>query len=250
MNQPHDQPASRYPAPTLVSPETTAAPITRNTSIKFLTQDGTGPYSGFPWPLPHGDQPGDWVTVAGDLVACAVGLHFTTLASWRQWRNERAFVIEADGPVLDTGDKSVCGRARLVREIAAWNPRTLRLFAVECAERVLHLYEAKYPDNSHPREALAVARRYANGTATADELRAAYRAARSAAADAYAAAAAYAAYAAAYAAYAAAYAAYADAYAAAADAYAAAADAYAYADAEREWQDARLMALLNGEVSA
>jgi hypothetical protein len=58
--------------------------------------------------------------------------------------------------------------------------RTLRLFACDCAERVLPLYEAEYPDDDRPRKAIETARRYADGQATEDELAAARAAARAA----------------------------------------------------------------------
>jgi hypothetical protein len=71
--------------------------------------------------------------------------------------------------------------------------RIARLIACDCAESVLHLYESQYPDDSRPRTAISVARRFANGEATADELeaaRAADAAARAADAAAWAAGAA------------------------------------------------------------
>jgi len=48
-----------------------------------------------------------------------------------------------------------------------------RLFACDCAERVLPLYEAKYPEDNHARSSIECARLFANGEATADELAAA-----------------------------------------------------------------------------
>jgi len=58
---------------------------------------------------------------------------------------------------------------------------TLRLFACDCAERVLPLLEKKFPDDKRPRQAIEVARRYAEGDATDEELRAAQMAAWAAA---------------------------------------------------------------------
>ena len=113
----------------------------------------------------------------------------------------------------------------------AMGDRQRRLFACDCAESVVHLA-------TDPRvaECIAVARRYADGLATGEELRAAR-------ADAYAAVYAYAANAANAAAYAAA--AYAAAAAAADDAYAAA--AYAYAGRETQ-RNALLTLALAGEI--
>lgn len=51
--------------------------------------------------------------------------------------------------------------------------RLARLFACDCAESVLHIYEKEFPDDKRPREAIEVARRFAIGKATRDELDAA-----------------------------------------------------------------------------
>ena len=61
--------------------------------------------------------------------------------------------------------------------------REARLFACDCAENVLHIFEAKYPDDTRPRECISLSRRFAVGEATTEELCAA-RAAAWAAADA------------------------------------------------------------------
>ena len=46
----------------------------------------------------------------------------------------------------------------------------LRLFACNVVERMLPHYEAQYPDDDRPRVAIATARRYAVGKATAAEM--------------------------------------------------------------------------------
>ena len=137
-----------------------------------------------------------------------------------------------------------------------------RLLACDYAEHVLHIFEAKYPDDDKPRKAIEVSRRYARGEATDAELSAAWNAAgdvgaawnaaeaaRDAAWNAAEAARDAAWYAARSAARAAAWtaaetAAWADAWIAARAA--ARADA---GDAERQWQEARLRELLEGGKS-
>ena len=59
--------------------------------------------------------------------------------------------------------------------------KVARLFAADCADRVLPLYEARVPGDPRPRQAVNVARRYALGEATAEELVAAGAAAGAAA---------------------------------------------------------------------
>ena len=57
----------------------------------------------------------------------------------------------------------------------------LRLFACDCAEQVLPLFERDYPKDKRPRVAIETARRFANGKATQKELAAAGAAAWAAA---------------------------------------------------------------------
>jgi hypothetical protein len=62
--------------------------------------------------------------------------------------------------------------------------KEIRLFAADCAESVLHIYENKYPNDDRPRKAIQAARNYANGVITLKELAAARDAAWDAARDA------------------------------------------------------------------
>ena len=116
-----------------------------------------------------------------------------------------------------------------------------RLLACDYAEHVLHIFEAKYPDDDKPRKAIEVSRRYARGEATDAELSAAWYAAGAAAVAAWYAAGAATWAAAGAAADSAAGAAW---YAAGAATWAAAGDAGDAGDAERTWQEARLRELL------
>lgn len=176
---------------------------------------------------------GKWRTVKGPLEACRNGLHFVTLAQLPEWLGPTICPFEpAEGTeIVDGGNKWACRKGRIGGPLATWNARTQRLFAADCAEHVLPIFEKRYPADTRPREAIAVARRFANGEATREELGAEFLAANAAAA----ANAAYdtAAYAAKYAANA-----------------ANAADAAANAAAnERKWQSQRLATYLEIEVS-
>ena len=65
--------------------------------------------------------------------------------------------------------------------------RLARLYACDCVERVLPMFEAKHPGEKRPRHAIETTRRFASGEASADELAAARDAAEAAWAAAYAA---------------------------------------------------------------
>ena len=62
--------------------------------------------------------------------------------------------------------------------------REIRLFVCDCVERVLPLFEKKYPDDNRPRQAIETARKFANGQANKVELAVADAAAWAAARDA------------------------------------------------------------------
>ena len=51
--------------------------------------------------------------------------------------------------------------------------REIRLFACDCAEKVLPLFEKQYPNDDRPRQAIIIARQFANGKATKEDLAAA-----------------------------------------------------------------------------
>ena len=197
-------------------------------------------WGGFQWPLPQGDKPGAWVpALEGEIIPCEHGYHACKTQDLTRWISTRLFVIECQGDVVrqeDNDNKSVYrGPCRLIREVAAWNERTARLFACDCADHVLPIYEKAYPNDTRVRDCIAVVRRYADGAATESEL-------ATAAAHAYAAA-----YAAAHATDAAAYATDAAAYAAATNAYAAT-NAAAYAT-ERQWQTKHFIEMLGLEAT-
>ena len=232
------------------------------------------------WHLPHDGQPGDWMPTVPDPVPCERGYHLVTHDQAMPWLRREATVWEAEGRGAHVGqaDKSVWAKARLIRKLL-WSPQIAALFAADCAERVLPLFEQQYPQDDRPRKAIEAARAWAHGELTtaasasaadaADAAYAAYAAASAAAsaaayasasaasasasasaasasASASAASAAYAASAsAAYAAYAAA-SAYAAAYAAASASAASASAASAARKTEITWQAARLLDYLEG----
>lgn len=101
---------------------------------KVLRSDGTPRYqSQYRWPMPKGDEPGDWAEVSSSqtLALCEWGLH-----GWRTMERaiqditepDRMLVYEmelddgapiVDRPTSSQGRDKVCGRrARIVRAVA------------------------------------------------------------------------------------------------------------------------------------
>ena len=206
------------------------------TIYKVLASDGTPCHGGSgKWFMPKGKRPGKWMPAIKDIQPCARGYHFVNLEQLPTWLGPTLYEVEVRGQVTHLADKSVAEQARLIRKVEIWNDKTLRLFAADCAEHVLGIYERVCPKDDRPRKAIQAARDFANGLIDRNAAHAAANAAYSASsyvayASSYAAKAAYsAAEAASYAAAEAAYAAYAASYA-----------AYAADAAEKEWQFKRL----------
>jgi len=141
---------------------------------KGLNVDGTPCHGGAErWNLQ-----GEWMPLISDIALCERGYHLCRRADLVLWLGPAIWEVEHRGQMIEAWDKVVVGAARLVKRMETWNERTARLFACDCAERVLPLYEAEYPSDIRPRDAIRIARLYAEGERTEQE-RAASRAAAS-----------------------------------------------------------------------
>lgn len=134
-------------------------------------------------------KPGRWMPkIKGELEPCENGYHICRPQDLIEWLDEVIFEVEYDGEIVEDNDKCVVRKARLLRKVETWNDKTARLFAADCAEHVLPIFEKKYPTDNRPRKAIQAARDYANGLIDAKELEAAWEAALVAAWEARAAA--------------------------------------------------------------
>ena len=125
----------------------------------------------FPWPLPEGEGPGQWLpTVKGDLVVYENGYHVCTTKQLLGWLGPLIWEVEVRGEVVHAGLMTVVRSARIVAP-TRWDDRTARLFACDCAARALRRERraGREPDK-RSWEALRVARLYAEGKATNQEL--------------------------------------------------------------------------------
>ena len=213
-----------------------------STLLKILDVDGSPFHGGTgKWHLPVGKRPGKWMPKIDGIAPCVRGYHVVSVGQAFHWLGPVIFEVEVRGARIDLDDKSVVAQARLVRRLP-WDERTARLFAADCAERVLPIFEAAQPGDPRPRVAVETARLFAVGMASDAEMAAAWAAAGDAAWDAARDAAWDAARAAARAAGAAAWAAARDAAARAAGA------AGAAGDPESGWQAKRLAEVLGVEL--
>ena len=127
-------------------------------------------------------KPNKWKPeIKGQLIPCSVGYHLCRKKDLIDWLNEEIWIAKGRGKKIVCNDKVVFSQARILKKLDNWNERTARLFACDCAEHNLKYYEKEYPQDSRPRNAIEVARKYALGKATEKELDAARAAAWAAA---------------------------------------------------------------------
>lgn len=161
---------------------------------KFLTEHNTGGYSDFVYPVkPDGST--KWLTCDGPLRMCDNGFHLAPENNLVPFIQSQLFlaeytgdILEDWGEILDDDEKICCRKIRLIRKIESWDEKAQRLFAADCAEHVLHIFEAEFPNDKRPRETIAAVRAYARGEITSAELWVAARATAARAAAARAAA--------------------------------------------------------------
>ena len=134
-----------------------------------------GPYSQIKWPK----RLGAWVAVDGPLELCRNGIHVARgEGELLEWLHDEVYEVEVRGESIEGDTKSCHESVRLVRRVTTLDDRALRLFAADCAERALSLADEPDPRSV---EAIRVARLFAKGEASRDELAAAWAAARDAA---------------------------------------------------------------------
>lgn len=135
----------------------------REQLYKWLTEDhrgvyGFGDYSDH---LPKGKRPGRWLPKIQNVNPCVRGYHVVTLPHLvDHLATERAvlYTVEVRGVMIDDDHKLACEQMRLVARVGAVDARVLRLFACDCAEHVLPIFERDQPDDDRPRLAIETTR--------------------------------------------------------------------------------------------
>lgn len=96
---------------------------------------GRSVFSGTAWPLPSGDEPGEWVSASGPLEPYVNGVHACNAAQLPQWLGDQLFRIELDGELMRTEAALVATRGRLIAPVREWDEVRRTGFARACAER-------------------------------------------------------------------------------------------------------------------
>ena len=104
-------------------------------AYKFLCRGGVGLFSGFAWPLPSGDAPGEWVSVHGPLRESASGIHACRVADLAGWLDDELWRVELGGQIAAQETTVVSRRARLLARVAEWDGETADAFTTACVMR-------------------------------------------------------------------------------------------------------------------
>src|SRR4051812_9188211 len=107
--------------------------------------------------LPQGNEAGPWMRATeGPLVYQEHGYHCGDESQILEWLGPVIYAVENEGEMLEVPRAKVARRIRLTRKCTSWTEQAARQFAVECALRVLEVFEA-VSDNTAPRDAIAKA---------------------------------------------------------------------------------------------
>ena len=144
----------------------------------FSNEDGTTEHQKIP------AQIGVRQEFDGEPVPCRCGLHSspTPWDALQYAKAGRLYEMEIPDDAVPHGepvDKHAARWRTPLRTVSL--DRVLREFGCDCAERVLPFYETEFPEDARLRDAIDVARKFARGAATKEELAAAWAAAWAAA---------------------------------------------------------------------
>ena len=130
-----------------------------NEFFKVLDEKGKSFHGGKgQWHLPQNGQPGQWMdSIQGKLIACQNGYHVCKREQLLGWLGPSIYTIEIDGEIIEEADKCIVRRARLLHKLN-WNMQQMILFAADCVEHVLPIFEKQYPGDLRPHTAINAAR--------------------------------------------------------------------------------------------
>jgi hypothetical protein len=155
---------------------------------KFINMDGTTPQRYGEWDLPKGRKMGAWQEAKPGKIKCCsdTAIHVMVPDQIIHWLGSEAALweVEVQGKIVKSDEKCGVKKARVIKQVTTWNEKSARLLACDFAEEVMPIWDKQMSDDDRPRKVIEVARKYANGKATKDELTAARAAAWAAARDA------------------------------------------------------------------
>ncbi|HTX84178.1 MAG TPA: hypothetical protein VME44_18490 [Streptosporangiaceae bacterium] len=105
---------------------------------------GRSPFTASRWPLPSDEGPGAWVEVDGPIGLCTNGVHAASTEQLPHWLGMELWELELDGEIVRDQAALVASRARLVRQVTAWDEPMRQQYARWCLTRAQEISES-YP---------------------------------------------------------------------------------------------------------
>lgn len=125
---------------------------------------------------------GEWMPRIEALEPCQSGYHVLKRGQLVLWLGPAIYRVDIDPEgMIEDESKCVVYTAKLGPRMKGWNEKVARMFAADCAEHVLYVFEKKFPGDLRPRRAIDAARESARGKITVEDLDAAGEAAEAAA---------------------------------------------------------------------
>ena len=127
----------------------------------------------------HEYRLGEWTERVTDVRLCGRGFHTLSPSGLLKYAQVGDSIVRCKRRGIGDFDynKATNERVMPVEVVGIATERALRLTAADCAESVLHLYAARYPDDPTLEVVIHTVRAFAHGGATRDELDAARAAA-------------------------------------------------------------------------
>jgi hypothetical protein len=110
-------------------------------AYKFLKSGAVGLVSGFRWPAPNGDSPGDWVNAASPIRECDAGIHVCRAADLPYWMCDELWAIEIDGEIIEGTDLLIASRGRLLYRLQGWTRPGQKRFVEACRDRAARIID-------------------------------------------------------------------------------------------------------------
>lgn len=122
------------------------------------------------WFLPSGKRKGKWMPKIETLKVCRSGYHLARRRNLLEWIGPEMFEVEVKpGEMIKRNSKVVVGQARLIKKMEFWNVQKARLFACDCAQRLIK--RVRKPLRIALQKELLIIRKYARGQVPENPLR-------------------------------------------------------------------------------
>lgn len=131
--------------------------------------DGVSPYQRYRWPLPNGDQPGDYVTASGKPKLCSMGVHGYLKRASAEVSGNQVFEMEIEGDIVKDHEKAAGRRGRLIRQLSGTKTVTIADVVAASSGSAPNLLDNAATTLGVPRSALAKALKATNAIVVAPD---------------------------------------------------------------------------------